>query len=376
MKLGNRGFTVVELIASFVFSSALTMSLFAIVLNFRDKEINTSIETELYAFKQRFTITVEQDIQRYGLKSINYCKDGVERSPGCIILSFNNAPNKVLRVNEEIKQDIIENYDGSTTPMNYKIQYISYDGIRYDLPDSSNLVLRSDYLLESTTIEDGLESNTPLYRIRIVLAHQDLDVVVNISIVANGTESYKNDEAPYKTYEVGDQVTVLLNKDTEAPFVVIRRSDGYSGNVTLLYNGDYTDESELGANYIFNEENKTGNVYEFSDIKAKLASLAMKWTSPNVVRLITAEEVASIVSSPPKVKAKDVANWNLTNAPAWLVSSNYWTMTPANKSNKNDATRYVWAIEGGSRRAVSSLITNSYRMRPVIEVNKTYVANQ
>ena len=72
MKLKNKGFTVVELIASFVFTSVLTMSLFSIVISFRDKEINTSVETELYAFKQRFTITVEQDIQRYGLKEINY----------------------------------------------------------------------------------------------------------------------------------------------------------------------------------------------------------------------------------------------------------------------------------------------------------------
>lgn len=375
MKLKNKGFTVVELIASFVFTSVLTMSLFSIVISFRDKEINTSIETELYAFKQRFTITVEQDIQRYGLKEINYCKDGLERSPGCIVLSFNNASNKILRINSEVRQDIITNYDGTTTTMNYKIQYISYDGIRYDIPDSSNLVLRSDYLLESTTIEDGLESNTPLYRIRIVLAHEDLDVEVNISIVANGTESYKNYEAPYKTYEVGEEVMVMLNDHTEIPFVVIRRSDGYDGTLTCLYNGDYSEESELNASYIYNEENATGNVYEYSDIKEKLEAIAAKWTTPTVIRLITAEEVASIVSSPPKVKAKDVANWNLTNPPSWLVSSNYWTMTPANKSNKKDATRYVWAIEGRNRRAVAAVITSTYKMRPVIEINKVYVLN-
>ena len=65
--LNNKGFTVVELIASFVFSSILALSLFAVILNYRDKEVDSSIETRLLAFKSNLMIDVEKDIEKYGL---------------------------------------------------------------------------------------------------------------------------------------------------------------------------------------------------------------------------------------------------------------------------------------------------------------------
>ena len=63
----NKGFTVIELIASFVFVSILSISLFSIIMNYRDKEIDSSIEADLLAFKSKLTIDIEQDIHRKGL---------------------------------------------------------------------------------------------------------------------------------------------------------------------------------------------------------------------------------------------------------------------------------------------------------------------
>ena len=49
--LNNKAFTVIELIVSFAFVSVLSISLFAIVINYKEKEQDVSIETELLSFK-------------------------------------------------------------------------------------------------------------------------------------------------------------------------------------------------------------------------------------------------------------------------------------------------------------------------------------
>ena len=62
--LNNKAFTVIELIVSFAFVSVLSISLFAIVINYKEKEQDVSIETELLSFKSKMTVEIENDIQK------------------------------------------------------------------------------------------------------------------------------------------------------------------------------------------------------------------------------------------------------------------------------------------------------------------------
>ena len=73
MLKNNRGFTVIELITSFVFTSILAVSLFSVVLNSRDRQIDAQIKADLLAFKSQITIDIQKDIQLKGLNSIDYC---------------------------------------------------------------------------------------------------------------------------------------------------------------------------------------------------------------------------------------------------------------------------------------------------------------
>ena len=54
--LNKKGFTVIELIMSFTFSSILAISLFAVVINYRNKEMDFSIKNDLLAFKSQVII--------------------------------------------------------------------------------------------------------------------------------------------------------------------------------------------------------------------------------------------------------------------------------------------------------------------------------
>ena len=71
----NNGFTVIELILSFAFVSALAAALFAAVVNYRDKEEQASIESRLISFKNRMTLELQKDIEIRMLDTIEYCRD-------------------------------------------------------------------------------------------------------------------------------------------------------------------------------------------------------------------------------------------------------------------------------------------------------------
>ena len=73
--LNKKGFTIIELIVSFAFVSILTASLFAVVINYKEKEQDVSVETELLSFKYKITIEIENDIQKKLLNYIEYCID-------------------------------------------------------------------------------------------------------------------------------------------------------------------------------------------------------------------------------------------------------------------------------------------------------------
>ena len=62
--LNNKGFTVIELVLSFAFVSVLSVSLFAVVINYREKQQESSIETKLLSYKSKLIVDVQNDIQK------------------------------------------------------------------------------------------------------------------------------------------------------------------------------------------------------------------------------------------------------------------------------------------------------------------------
>lgn len=371
--LNNKGFTVVELITSFVFTSILAVSLFAVVLNYRDKQTDISIETSLLDFKSLLTIDIEQDIQKKGLYSIDYCVNAAgNRVSKCIVLSFNDGTKKNLEIKEESKVDSFQNGDGTKDDFYYSLPYITYGGVKYEIPDAANVIVRSDFMLEQTTVVDGLETNTPLYKIRINFAHNDLDADMDLSVVAAGSKYLNTGANPYKAYNIGDLVVVQLNSNTQRKFRVIQNSNGYNGNIILLYDDVYDNNLVLN-NIQFNSIRNAGNSYDASSIKSYVDAIAATWTNATTVRLITSEEVGYIIATCPKYRGINAPNVSLASAPSWLVNKNYWTMSEKLLSDAASKDKKVWFVNGGAKTLADAYVDSQYALRPVIEVSKAYL---
>ena len=402
--LNNKGFTVIELIMSFVFTSILALSLFAVVLNYRNRQMDESIKTDLLAFKSQLIIDVQKDIQMKGLHHIDYCEEEnpvthvLNRVGRCIVLHFNDNPStsKEFRIREDTSQDSLDHPDGSSDKFYYSIPYIVYGGIRYDIPDAANVSIRSNFILEETTFADGIETNTPIYKIRVDIAHNDIDGDMDISIVCEGTKRMDDGEAPYQQYSIGDRVTIQLNATEQKPFIVIKESSRSDAYLTLLYDGEYDNNPDsLVSKYVnFNSDISAGNVYSNdSTISRKVSNIASSWVNAKKVRLITFEEVEYIVNACPYIRnvvqndgdpepyvtiSTSGAN---ANAPEWLVktnngaqSINYWTSS--GRDYAKDHPKYgkrVWTVLDIDHSVTDSAVNSTFAVRPVIEVSKIYV---
>lgn len=365
--LNNKGFTVIELILSFAFVSVLSASLFAVVINYREKQQESSVETKLLSYKSKLIVDVQNDIQKKILDSIDYCtytdSDGsVKRKNRCVILTFKNGETKNFEIKEEKGFDTI-----GTNEYDYSIPYISYGGIKYIPPDGKNLSIASDYMLQFTSLEDDLENNTTLYRIKVSLIHNDIERDLEISIVALGTKNIKEGVASkYEKFEVGDKVTIQVNGTTQKTFYVIKSSGEYNSKVTLLL------DQNLSTDY-YNSDVSFGNKYEASSIKAKLENLTKSWINADSVRLITAEEIGYLVYACPKYQTDNAPDMDISSAPSWVYSSSYWTMSPKLLTTEDNGKK-VWVVNKDSKKVTNAFVNNnSYGIRPVIEVHKRYV---
>ncbi len=382
LKKNNKGFTVVELIASFVFTSILAITLFAAVMNYKDKQTDSMISTQLLAFKSQLLMDIESDIQKKGLSWIEHSdcnkKDEdtgtiVEYIPRCVTLHFNDGDSKVLLVSRKTKIDELRVDESNVTTFTITYAYISYGGVQYRIPDEDNIDLGTDYFFEETEVSDGLETKTPLYRIRMDLVHKDLPQNIVISFVANGSKYLSQVSNPYNEYKIGDLITVrvggrdkyetidgnvvhTIENEVLRKFRVIRDSGGFEDSVLAIYD----DPTSLGTSVFSN----TGIEYNGSTLKAKIEALktgATPWDRVKDIRPITYREV-QYISSYCITANSDV---NLANAPAWLTSSSYWTMS-SNPSRENN----VWYVDTSSKKMVLGAVGYARDVRPVIEVEK------
>ncbi len=177
-KLNNKGFTVIELILSFIFVMILALSMFGLLTSYKNKSQIESIKADIVTYKNDITANIQKDINAKILRRAEYCNSGAHPVKSCVMLYFNDNTSARLSVET-----------GSYTDEygeNYESNYISYNGIRYDTKEPAfTMISKKDLLLtadSSTFIEKGIN----LYRIIIPITHTDLDEEYEIRIVANG----------------------------------------------------------------------------------------------------------------------------------------------------------------------------------------------
>lgn len=249
-KMNNKGFTIIELTLSFVFVFTLAFSMFQLLYNYRVKQNNKSMRSQMVDYKNQVTLAIQNDINNKKLRLIDYCKSGGIVTGKCLVLHFNDGTTKQLSVEETTTV-----YDDMELP----IKYISYGGVDYVAPDAILLDYRSDYMLYTTKDQtqsvDGVElvpedKNVDLYRISIPIYHNDLEGNYGINIVAAGYEySYK--EPSVETSSGTNVQNVPESKETRDGRVY----DGYITDTTINPNKKAMDKETVIIRVKFDSAN-------------------------------------------------------------------------------------------------------------------------
>lgn len=180
----ENGFTVIELVLSFTLVMFLAVAMFAIVNNYRNRQQIEVVNRELTTLKNTLTQDIYEDINKKKVKKIEYCKDASSNIINqCIYIYFQDGSNKQLRVEmDEVLDDTIEG-----TTFKYEDFSIVYETVKYKNPVPKFTKIVSDYMLTYSTEEDNLEYGT-IYKIQIILSHQDIKDEFKIEVVTTGSE--------------------------------------------------------------------------------------------------------------------------------------------------------------------------------------------
>ena len=121
--MNKKGFTTVELIVSFIMIVIILISLVGFTVNYRDKVKIEQVKSNLNDFKNTVTKAVYDDITINNIKSIEYCVG----EDNCV--NFIDSRNK-LHTLKIFYECVLKNGTCS-----YRT-YLSYNNIKYELPDS------------------------------------------------------------------------------------------------------------------------------------------------------------------------------------------------------------------------------------------------
>lgn len=381
MKLNNKGFTVIELVLSFLFVTILSISLYQIVVNYKEKSQLESIQSELINFKTKVIIDIETDITKYFLKDMSYCmKDGAIVNK-CVDLTFGNGTTKRLEILTEKKKNEIKWENGGAQTFEYIVPYIRYGGVKYSIPDAKYVSIVADYMFTKTTPEDSLENKHALYKINIPIKHMDFEGTFDIEVVAAGmtnltTATYDPNQCRYVTsdsdsdlycrYEtIGQEFLIQVNDTERYKFRLISKSSEYDEKLTLIYS-----DTELGTSG-FQVDRTSGNEFEGSLIKANLKQKTRTWTTPTEIRLMTAEELSFLVNACPNYMDGAVSTLKLNgdSTNSWLYPYSYWTSTNYTGNTAKDRAWYV----NSNGYLQTGTVDSSYQIRPVITVSKEFI---
>lgn len=178
----NKGFTIAELLVTFVLVMSIVLALFKVVDHYRERQQNATSVKEMNSYRNQIVKVVEDDIlfNCEGIKEIKGLdqNDDLSLSPiekadfqQGIEIAFNKLDAKD---NPIIKRLIV------------KKNGILYDEMFYEFP--SKFVSAVDDVIYTETQVENVSSDPLLkkaiYSIHIDLTHSELNRIFNINIVA------------------------------------------------------------------------------------------------------------------------------------------------------------------------------------------------
>lgn len=173
----NKGFTIAELLVTFVLVMSIVLALFKVVDHYRERQQNATSVKEMNSYRNQIVKVVEDDILfNYGgikeIKGLDLKPSEKPNSQQGIKITFNGVDdNGVL-----IAKNLIVKNNG-----------ILYGDMFYEFPskfvNAVDDVIYTETQVENVSSEDHSLKKV-IYSIHIDLTHSELNRIFNINIVA------------------------------------------------------------------------------------------------------------------------------------------------------------------------------------------------
>lgn len=177
----NKGFTIAELLVTFVLVMSIVLALFKVVDHYRERQQNATSVKEMNSYRNQIVKVVEDDIlfNCEGIKKIK----GLDQNDKLLT----DIEKKNFQQGIEIT---FNKFDGNskliTKRLIVKKNGILYDGRFYEFP--SKFISAVDDVIYTETQVENVSSDPLLkkaiYSIHIDLTHSELNRIFNINIVA------------------------------------------------------------------------------------------------------------------------------------------------------------------------------------------------
>ncbi len=181
----NKGFTIAELLVTFVLVMSIVLALFKVVDHYRERQQNATSVKEMNSYRNQIVKVVEDDIlfNCEGIKKIK----GLDQNDKLLTViekaNFQQGIEITFNGTDKNGAQIIKN-------LIVKKNGILYGGMFYEFP-SKFVSAVDDVIYTETQVEKVSPENSSLektiYSIHIDLTHSELNRIFNINIVAVNT---------------------------------------------------------------------------------------------------------------------------------------------------------------------------------------------
>ena len=192
----NKGFTIAELLVTFVLVMSIVLALFKVVDHYRERQQNATSVKEMNSYRNQIVKVVEDDIlfNCEGIKEIK----GLDQNDD---LSLSPIEKADFQQGIEIAfNGVIANTQPNTTNpkrLIVKKNGILYGNMFYEFPSKFVSAVDDVIYTETKVSSDDSSLDKAIYSIHIDLTHSELNRIFNINIVAvNNTTTDTTSETP------------------------------------------------------------------------------------------------------------------------------------------------------------------------------------
>lgn len=182
----NKGFTIAELLVTFVLVMSIVLALFKVVDHYRERQQNATSAKEMNSYRNQIVKVVEDDIlfNYGGIKEIK----GLDQNDDLSLSAIEKA-NFQQGIEITFNGVIANTQPNTTNPKRLIVKKngILYGNMFYEFP--SKFVSAVDDVIYTETQVEKVSSEDPslkkaIYSIHIDLTHSELNRIFNINIVA------------------------------------------------------------------------------------------------------------------------------------------------------------------------------------------------